>query len=150
MSKIPENSFARRPSDLEIESRARAIFRAACEGTDSRHAAQLGSARRKALVSATSRQPLRWLAPLAGSAVACCALAIGIVVLRPAAPSQGLAMTAPASTATAPSSGARPLANAADEPDVASNQMDMVQNLDFYQWLAAQPTVASVSGGGSH
>jgi hypothetical protein len=35
----------------------------------------------------------------------------------------------------------------ADEalPEVGSNQMEVVQDLDFYRWLAAQPAMASAA-----
>ncbi|HET7163407.1 MAG TPA: hypothetical protein VFI32_12150 [Rhodanobacteraceae bacterium] len=36
-----------------------------------------------------------------------------------------------------------------DLPEVGSTQMEMVQDLDFYRWLAAQPTVASAPRGGN-
>jgi hypothetical protein len=38
----------------------------------------------------------------------------------------------------------------ADEtiPEVGSSQMEVVQDLDFYRWLAAQPTMASAAPAG--
>lgn len=150
MNKIPENSLGGLPADHEVATRARAIFRSACEGTDSYHALRLGIARRKALESGARQGGIaRWIAPFAGGAVACCALAVGIVALRPATPTGTVATTSPAQLAVPQASGAA--ADAGDDTsDVASNQMDMVQNLDFYRWLAKQPTVASVSGAGGN
>ena len=49
MNKLPENTIDAWPGDAEIEARSRAIFRNACENTDSYHALRLGMARRKAV-----------------------------------------------------------------------------------------------------
>lgn len=151
MKPLHENPKLGLPSDRDVELHAHTVFRAACEATGTAHAARLGSARRQALEAGTARAGFgRWLAPLAGSAVACCALLVGSIVLRPAAPLP-TAATAVMQVATTPSRAAVNADNDdadANTPEVASNQMDMVQNLDFYQWLAAQPTVASASAPG--
>jgi hypothetical protein len=34
-------------------------------------------------------------------------------------------------------------------PEIGSTQMEMVQDLDFYRWLAAQPAVASARNRGA-
>lgn len=136
------------PGDHELELRARAIFRSACEGTDSWHALRLGQARRKAAEAASGRSPLaRWFAPLAGGAVACCALAIGVVALRPGVPTTGVQNSTPLAQVAPQARDVTAEDAAEDAPDVASNQADMVQNLDFYKWLANQPSVAAASGG---
>jgi hypothetical protein len=125
------NAFNNLPQDAEVESRARAIFRAACEGSDSYHVLRLGLARRKALhAQRTSAVHRTWM-PLAGGAIACCALALGVVLLHPgmhARPMRTPASSAPISVA--------PVAD--DTTEVGGNQMDLVQNLDFYSWLASQ------------
>ncbi|WHZ18473.1 MAG: hypothetical protein OJF55_000622 [Rhodanobacteraceae bacterium] len=136
-----ENMINDLPHDNEVESRARAVFRNACESTDSYHALRLGLARRKALQSRVSHSPARLWAPLAGGAAACCALVIGVMLMRPdvrtAAPDTTIAASAPIVTESVEST--------EDIPVVASNQMEMVQDLDFYRWLAAQPSVASAT-----
>lgn len=142
MNTLPEIPHVALPSDHEIAVRARAIFRASCEGTDSYHALRLGQARCKATDAGKQGFLARWIAPLAGGAIACCALAVGVVALRPASPSHG----AVAALASAQPAAAQVTSDTGDEPaDVASNQVDMVQNLDFYRWLAQQQTVASAS-----
>lgn len=148
MNNNPATHTGAVPDDHELELRARAIFRSACEGTDSYHSLRLGQARRKAAEAASGRSPLaRWFAPLAGGAVACCALAIGVVALRPGVPAAGVQDSAPIAQA-APQAHEVTAEDAAEgAPDVASNQADMVQNLDFYKWLANQPAVAAASGG---
>lgn len=144
MSKMSENTCNGLPRDDEIEARARAIFRNACEGTDSYHALRLGLARRKALNAGTGHSALRVWAPLAGAA-ACCALVAGIVWMHPV--SRVVSDTGVASSAPIVAN-----QNEEDElaPEVSSNQMEMVQNLDFYRWLATQPTVASAPTGDGH
>lgn len=144
MNKMPENASNDLPRDAAVEARARAIFRAACEGTDSYHALRLGLARRKALNARGKHPALRVWAPLAGAA-ACCALAAGVVWVRPdarIAPATRVVSSAPIVTGQ----------NDEDEvlPEVGSTQMEVVQNLDFYRWLATQPSVASASGGSEH
>lgn len=128
------------PHDDAIASRARAIFRNACANTDSYHALRLGLARRKALHARTRHPGVHVWAPLAGGAIACCALVVGVVMMRPGArtaPVVGIVASAPASQGS--------IENTDDIPVIASNQMDMVQDLDFYRWLATQPADASSS-----
>lgn len=144
MSKMSENANSGLPHDDQIGVRARAIFRNACESTDSYHALRLGLARRKALNAGAGHSSMRLWAPLAGAA-ACCALAVGVVWMRPVArvaSDAGAASSAPIVASQ----------NEGDEfaPEVSGNQMEMVQNLDFYRWLATQPTVASASAGDGH
>lgn len=140
MNHSNENTIDDLKPDNEVEPRARTLFKTACENTDSYHALRLGLARRKAL-DAGSKRHATWLwAPLAGGAVACCALVVGLALLRPGAP-------ATPRTAIAPSAPiAMGQADGAEElPELGSAQTDMVQDLDFYRWLAAQPTVATAT-----
>lgn len=140
MSTPRENTVNELPRNDEVTSRARAVFRNACENTDSYHALRLGLARRKALQSHATHSPTRLWAPLAGGAMACCALAIGVVVMRPDA------RTAPGNGSTASAQiSAESIENTEDIPVIASNQMEMVQDLDFYRWLAAQPANAATT-----
>ena len=144
MNTRPENTIDGLPADAEIESRSRAIFRNACENTDSYHALRLGMARRKAAHVGKARVTSRVWAPMAGAA-ACCALVIGVVWMNPAGQT-GPAATAVSSTQIATGSG-----TAEDiTPEIGSTQMEMVQDLDFYRWLAAQPAVAAASGQNGH
>lgn len=139
MTDTPDNTFNDLPDDDDVVSHARAIFKSACEGADSYHKLRLGLARRRALNAPERRSPRRVWAPLAGIATACSVFALGITLLRPAAtpvaiPS-GVAASASVATTDAGSSDDDPIL------DVGSSQMEMVQNLDFYRWLASQPTV---------
>jgi hypothetical protein len=139
MNESHENTFNGLPGDAEVESHARAIFKAACEQTDSYHALRLGLARRKAANAGASHTALRVWAPLAGAA-ACCALVAGVVWLQPAArlqPATSIAASPPAAASQGDADDAI--------PDVGSNQMDVAQNLDFYRWLATQPAMATAA-----
>lgn len=143
MNKQPETRTDPLPGDDTVASRARSVFRIACENTDSYHALRLGLARRKALQA--PRSPARLWAPLGGAAVACCALAVGVLMLHPG----NRVATLPASTpATAADTG--PVSVIEEIPEVGSNQMEMVQDLDFYRWLATQPSVATAAGRSRH
>jgi hypothetical protein len=144
MNNLHENTPNELPGDDEIASRARAIFRTACEQADSYHTLRLGLARRKAVNAGSAHSALKVWAPLAGAA-ACCALVAGVVWLHPVnrlQPSSPIAVAAPAGfNQGGPDSGD------ADEaiPEVGSNQMEVVQDLDFYRWLAVQPVMASAT-----
>jgi hypothetical protein len=141
MSNLPKTHHVHLPDDAAIESRTRAIFRDACEHTDSYHALRLGLARRKSLNAGSSRGTMRVWLPLAGAA-ACCAVVAG-VWLHPALH----VGTAPAFAPSAPIAASHD-AGAESIPDLGSNEMDMVQDLDFYRWLATQPDVATTAAGG--
>ena len=149
MSKLHENTVNDMPGDDEVASRARAIFRTACEQADSYHTLRLGLARRKAVNAGSAHRALKVWAPLAGAA-ACCALVVGVVWLQH--PADRLQPSSPIAAATPASSNPGGLNQGdADEaiPDVASKQMEVVQDLDFYRWLAAQPAMASAAPVGS-
>ena len=138
MTNLDNSEINNLQQDNEVESRARAIFKTACESADSYHTLRLGMARRKALNAGAAHVMARVWAPLASGAVACCALVVGVTLLRPVshtASPAGVATMTPATTEQA---------EVIDElPEVDSSQMDMVQDLDFYRWLASQPAVAS-------
>lgn len=143
MNTQPENRINQPPGDDAVAARARGIFRTACENADSYHTLRLGLARRKALQA--TRSPARMWAPLGGAAVACCALVVGVLMLRPGGRNAALPVTAtPTPVAAGPASVIEEI------PEVSSNQMDMVQDLDFYRWLAAQPSVATAAGRSRH
>jgi hypothetical protein len=132
------------PSDHEVESRTRALFKSACENADSYHVLRLGLARRKALNAGPARFASWLWAPLAGGAVACSALAIGLAFLHPFATRQ------PAPTAGTPVPiVASATGNTEAAVDLDNTQIDLVQNLDFYRWLATQPGSTPATSGGS-
>lgn len=144
MNEMHDNTFKNLPDDAEVGSRARAIFKAACEEADSYHTLRLGLARRKALHAGARHSSFGVWASVTGMA-ACCVLVAGVVWMhspRPANP--GVTPAPPASVASI---------QADDEeevpPEIASSQMDMVENLDFYRWLATQPAVASAPSRGA-
>jgi len=134
-----ENKANALPGDDEVASRARAIFKTACEEADSYHALRLGLARRKAINASSGHHALKVWGSFAGAA-ACCVLVVGVVWLHPMGNTQNSS-----SIATAAPSAINP--SDADEaiPDVSSSQMEVVQDLDFYRWLAAQPTMAAAA-----
>jgi hypothetical protein len=141
MSTFSDNTFNELPDDSKVESRARGIFRTACEHADPYYALRLGLARRKAVNAGAKPHALRVWAPLTGAA-ACCALALGAVWMHP------LRQASPAATSvsSAPIANAEPLDSQEDlPPEIDSGQMEMVQDLDFYRWLASQPAVASAA-----
>lgn len=140
MSKNPDKTFNDLPANAEVVSRARAIFKTACDEADSYHTLRLGLARRKALHAGAGRRLAGFWAPLAGTAIACCALAIGMVWMYPAwhaGPAPGVVST------NAPIAADPVDSEEASAPEIGSSQMEMVQDLDFYRWVASQPAVAS-------
>jgi hypothetical protein len=139
----PDNTINSLPSDHEVESRTRALFRGACENADSYHTLRLGLARRKALNAGPARMASWLWAPLVGGAMACCALAIGLAFLHPFA----IHPSATTAAASAPI-----VASATGDTEAAVNldntQVDLVQNLDFYRWFATQQGSAPAANGG--
>ncbi|HJU07438.1 MAG TPA: hypothetical protein VJ727_03050 [Rhodanobacteraceae bacterium] len=119
--------------ELELTRRARALHEHACEHVDARTRAKLAAARRSAL-AAKDHRPQRaiWL-PAVG-AVAACALVLGVVWFRP----QPETPVAPQQQASTTSDAELPL-------DTDAQQLDLYQNLDFYQWLARQPQTRAPS-----
>lgn len=146
MNTQSNNTINGLPNDREVESRARSVFKSACENADSYHTLRLGLARRKAVNAGPARLGSWLWAPLAGGAVACCALAIGLAFMHPFATSPQAPTTAPTTTRIVASAG-----NGTEGSiDLDSNQVDMVENLDFYQWLAAQPSAPASRRGGTN
>lgn len=130
MNTLPKNPGGKLPTDAEVAARARAILHDACLATDSVRATRLGLAHRKAL-NASAANPARVWAPLAGGLAACCALAIGLVWLYPFAQSNTAHPVADPAPIAASDTGIATL-------DLDNNEAAVVQNLDFYRWLAAQ------------
>jgi len=132
MNTSPEN----RDIELELMRRVRALHEHACEHVDARTRAKLAAARRSALATKDHR-PRRALWLPAAGAVAACALVIGVVWFKP----QEEAPNAPQQQASATSDAELPL-------DTDAQQLDLYQNLDFYQWLARQPQTHAPSNRG--
>ena len=140
--------------DAAFANHARGVFRDACDATDAASARRLAQSRRAALATRATphRGHVSWLAPLAGAA-ACCAFVIGMVWLQPN--TRVTSTAANRSVATAPTAtvaAITPVASTSGGGDdvateVDNGQMDMVQNLDFYRWLATQPTLATAHVG---
>ncbi|HVB83636.1 MAG TPA: hypothetical protein VND63_02050 [Rhodanobacteraceae bacterium] len=120
-----------------LANRARSLFDSAVSGVDAATAARLRSARRTALQP--RRAPLaRFLVP--AGAFAAAALALGLVWH----PHAGAPTASTPAVVAVAGSGSDALA-AADAAD-----LDLYQNLDFYDWLATQPQqpgAASVPAG---
>lgn len=142
MSTLKDNTVNGLPGNDDVASRAQAIFRTACENADSYHTLRLGLARRKAMHAGTAHSALRIGASLVGAA-ACCAIVAGVLWMRPAARVAPAANVVASSTAIiAGRSGSEDVA-----PELGTSQAEMVQDLDFYRWLATQPVAASVRTG---
>lgn len=143
MSKPTEYPDVHPPGDAAVESRARVVFRNACDNADSYYALRLGLARRRALDARATRSAARRWAPLAGAAVACCALLVAVVLVRP----DFRNASATRAAASAPIAAVQD--DAGDElPEIGSSEMEIVQDLDFYRWLAAQPAGSAPAGHG--
>lgn len=144
MNSTSPNPSTRSPTDDEVAARARAIFASACDNIDSFHSRRLDLARRQAVRAHVTHSTLRMWAPLAGAA-ACCVLVVGVVWMRPSP------RVAPATRTSTEIRAAPAIAtDATAMVDVGSGQADMVQNLDFYRWLATQPAVAVAPDAGGN
>ena len=136
MNTSPDNTTPDPDANRELMQRARALHEHACEHVDAATRFKLAAVRREAL-TARDRRPRRviWL-PAAGAAAAC-ALVIGLVWFKPQTDSPAAHPAQVAGTGDAE----LPL-------DADARQLDLYQNLDFYQWLAQQPrTNANPRGG---
>ncbi len=109
-----------------LASRARSLFDSAVDGVDAATAARLRAARRAA--TEPRRASLTRLLVPAG-AFAAAALALGLVWH----PHTGAPTASTPAVATVAGNGSDSLA-ATDAAD-----LDLYQNLDFYDWLATQP-----------
>lgn len=131
MNTSPDDMNSR---DDELVQRAREIHAQACANLDARTQARLAAARRNAMAATRTPSHKRVWLPAAG-AMAACALAVGVILWRPApAPSPAQSRQVAASDAELPL-------------DADSKQMDLYQNLDFYQWLAQQPDARASADG---
>lgn len=146
MNDFNHHNFNNLHGDDEVIARARALFKSACENTDSYHALRLGLARRKALNAGARHRFGGFWTALAGTAVACCVLTVGAVWLR----AGGQAGQAAAIASTHAAITAEPAsAQAAGAPEIGNGQIEMVEDLAFYRWLADQPALSSAGSRGS-
>jgi len=131
MNTSPDNLDNR---NRELVQRARAIYSEACANVDAHTHARLAAGRRNAMTAAQAPSHKRVWLPAAG-AMAACALAVGVILWRPA-------------SAPSPAQGQQAAASDAELPlDADSKQMDLYQNLEFYQWLAQQPDARAAADG---
>jgi hypothetical protein len=146
MTDLDHNNFSNLHGDDEVIARARTLFKSACENTDSYYALRLGLARRQALnASAGHRFGGFWTA-LAGTAVACCVLTVGALWMRAGGQAGQAAAIVSTHGAMTPESAGHQDASA---PGIGNGQMEMVEDLAFYRWLAAQPALSSSGSRGS-
>jgi len=138
MNFSPENKIPGRNADQELMQRARALHEDACGHIDARTRAKLAAARRAALAAKDRHQSRRALWLPAAGAVAACALVLGMMWFRPQPSNMS---TAPQTRAVAANDMELPL-------DADSQQLDLYQNLDFYQWLVQQPQTRAQPDGG--
>ncbi|MGH8213809.1 MAG: hypothetical protein ACREPP_11340 [Rhodanobacteraceae bacterium] len=136
MNTAPDNQAHDSNVDRELMCRASALYDHACEHIDAGTRAKLAAARRKAL-AAQDHHPRRVIWLPATGAVAACVLVIGLVWFKP----QSGNPSAPQTQAVATSDVELPL-------DADTQQLDLYQNLDFYQWLAQQPRARANPRGG--
>jgi len=136
MKTSPDNQARDRNIDHGLMQHARALHDYACEHIDAGTRTKLAVARREAL-AAKERRPHRMIWLPATGAAAACALVIGLALFKPQAENPAAPQTQAVSTGDAE----LPL-------NADTQQFDLYQNLDFYQWLAQQPqTHANPRGG---
>jgi ferric-dicitrate binding protein FerR (iron transport regulator) len=135
MTTSPSDTIPGPDVDHELVRRARALHEHACEHVDAATLAKLAAARREALAKHHRPRRAIWL-PAAGAAAAC-ALVIGLVWFKPQPDSPTVAPTQVAGTG-----------DAELPPDADVRQLELYQNLDFYQWLAQQPQTHTRANGG--
>jgi len=116
--------------DAAFEERSRELLREQTEGLDAHTRSRLNRARQAALAAASgeSRSGSRWLLPV-GSAAALALVAVSSVqVMRSHREAQVVPNVAMTTT------------NTADDVEIlASNEeLDMLQNVEFYAWLDTQ------------
>ncbi|SFR85557.1 hypothetical protein SAMN05216570_0032 [Dyella sp. OK004] len=124
------------PDNNNLERRARALYREASRNVDTATAGRLRAARREALAAANAPAQHR-LARVLVPASAFAAVAFAALMMW--SPMQQRASSASSSAVaaqTAEVDGDLP-------PDPTSADPSMVQNLDFYDWLATSDSQAS-------
>jgi len=114
-------------TEHDFENRLRALYRRTADEVDTVAAARLRETRRRALEAAEKPRLFRWLMPM--GAVAAGLLAV--VVIWPSATRHPGPSRAGTSVSTADTS---------LPPDPEGADPAMYQDLDFYAWLADQPS----------
>lgn len=113
-------------AEHDFEDRLRALYRRTADEVDTATAARLRESRQRALEAAERPRLARWLMPM--GALAACLLAV--VVIWPSTPHTAR----PAVNDTAATT------DNALPPDPDGTDPAMYQDLDFYAWLADQPS----------
>jgi hypothetical protein len=116
-------------TEHDFEDRLRSLYRRTADEVDTAAAARLRESRRRALESAGQPRLFRWLMPM--GAVAACLLAV--VVIWPS----NSRHAGPAGTGSRVSTTDTSL-----PPDPEGADPAMYQDLDFYAWLADQPSAS--------
>lgn len=119
--------------DKPFEQRARELYLDAARQLDPATAGRLRAARREALAAAEKpvHHATRWLIPSG----ACAAIALAAVLAWPSLPRSGTPAPTAASTMASATENDNTL-----PPDPEQADPNLVQNLDFYGWLAANDT----------
>jgi hypothetical protein len=143
-------------NDIEMALRARAAFNDSVDAIDADTRRRLRDLRLHAQRVAPRRTNARWIWPAGAALTAALALAVFMPRL-PQAPTAAIPATAVV-VATAQHS---PIASARDEtpavaqtaipdsvdaPSLETADPDMLSNLDFYGWLAKQPSTGNTGG----
>lgn len=129
MTSPEHNQAGQRPSQAELEQRARRLFHEAAQNVDPDIAARLRNMRRQTLATSPSSRhaATRWLMPAGAFAV----IALATLMIWRPSPHH----TAPPSIqASADTTG--DIDNDLP-PDADKTDPNLYQNLDFYGWLAA-------------
>ena len=133
--KDPTEQSSEDVEDTALEQRARELFNNQVDSINARTRSQLNRARQAALAAASgeSRQRIagpRWLLPV-GSAAALALIAVSSVQL----------MRGEHATEAVPAATSLAATGTVDDVEIltSSDELDMLQNVDFYAWLDTQP-----------
>ena len=133
--KDPTEQAIEEVGEAALEQRARELFNNQVDSIDARTRSQLNRARQAALdaVGDESRQRIvgqRWLLPV-GSAAALALIAVSSVQL----------MRGEHATEAVPATTSLATTSTVDDVEIlaSSEELDMLQNVDFYAWLDTQP-----------
>jgi hypothetical protein len=143
VTRLTEQPDADATGDPALEQRSRELFNAQVDGLDAHTRSRLNRARQAALAAASGSSSsvslgARWLLPV-GSAAALALVTVSAVQLMRA------------EHETVPVSASLAASNTADDMEIlASNEeLDMLQNVDFYAWLDTQTDSLDAASSGS-